>query len=115
MAASGSSQNVAVNGGGTLIPGIPGKSIRVIGYMLVGSNFGASGYIGTIQFQDTAGNNLSGNMAVVEGVPLQATGIPQTEEDLGGYFMTASGAGLVLSVSGVASLAGHLTYCTVAN
>jgi hypothetical protein len=86
----------------TVVPAMPGRRVRVLGYVLVASA------AGTIQWQDGAATALSGAMALALGQSLVA---PDTSAVMGserGWFLTGTGQTLVLNVAGAA--AGHLLF-----
>lgn len=58
----------------------------------------------TAQWQDTAGNALSGVMSMATGVPISAN-----SADTEGLMQTAAGKGLQLVTTG-AAVAGHVAY-----
>lgn len=124
--AQGSNQNVPIDvePGDTspaiVVPARPGYAIRVMGYVLTCAQLGASwpdGGTASVQWQDDStspANPLSGPMPIRPSLPLVAPVAPQTGEDLGGYFQTASGANLLLLAAG-APITGHCTFCYIAS
>jgi hypothetical protein len=92
----------AVAGLTTIVPAMPGRRVRVLGYVLVASA------AGTVQWQDGAATALSGAMALAVGQSLVA---PDTSAVMGserGWFLTGTGQTLVLNATGAA--AGHLLW-----
>ena len=119
--AQGSSQNSAVQVAAadsqpaTIVAARAGYSIRVLGYVLAAFGGGTAwpdGAVGTVQWQDGAGNNLSGIMGLRESLPLVAPVGPQTETDRGGWFETAAGQALTLNVA-TCDAGGHVTWIYV--
>jgi hypothetical protein len=86
----------------TVVPAMPGRRVRVLGYTLVASA------AGTVQWQDGAATALSGPMALALGQSLVA---PDTSAVVGserGWFLGGSSQSLVLNATGAA--AGHCLF-----
>lgn len=119
--AQGSSQNAPINIDAnaaqptTLVAGVAGYAVRVMGYLLAATGMAPAwpdGPIAQATWQDTAGNTLSGPLSLRESLPFACPVAPQTETDRGGWFETTPGAGLALLTAG-ANVMGHLTYIMV--
>jgi len=94
----------AVAGTTTVVAAMPGRRVRVLGYVLVASA------AGTITWQDGAAAALSGAMALAVGQSLVA---PDTAPVMGserGWFLTGYAQSLVLNLGTGAAAAGHVLY-----
>ncbi len=103
--------DAASSGDNTLVTGVAGYKIRVVGYTLV-----AAGTT-TVAFQSGAGGTaLTGAMPLVANTGVSAaTGAPEGEGGSNnGLFETASGALLNLRLSQAIQVSGHLSYVLVA-
>ncbi len=125
--AQGSSQNAPVNVTASsaqpaiIVTGKTGYAIRVLGYVLDASTDtpeGAwpDGSVAAVSWADDSvspPNLLTGPMWLRDAVPHVVPIGPQTGEDMGGWFQTASGANLVLiwSMSTAGGIGGHVTWC----
>ncbi len=105
--AQGSSQNAVVTGSGTIVAARTGYRIRVLGYVLTAAMGDASA-----QWADDSTSPvtlLSGQMELREGIPAVAPTSAPTEQSLGGWFVTAASANLLLQATG--NVTGHVSYC----
>lgn len=89
------------SGNNTIVAAVPGKKIRVLSYVLVGTT------AVTAKFQSGAGGtDLTGAM------PIGANGVVSAGPDEG-HFETAAGALLNLNLGSAVAVSGHVTYLEV--
>lgn len=90
----------AASGDTTLVPAVPGKSLRVTDYTAV-----AAGTV-SVKFKSAA-TDISGAMPLVANAQLQSV------DAAAGVLQTAQGEALVLNLSAAIAVGGHLTYVEV--
>ena len=105
----------ALNGDNTVVSGVAGFAIRVLGYVL-STTFAAAGSVTATWGSDTGG----GFSALSGALPFQAVGTaftnppavvaPAAPPGSRGWFQTAAGKALNLKLSGAQQMAGHLIY-----
>lgn len=88
------------SGDNTILAGIAGMKIRVLGYTIVGA-----GAVNAFFQSGAAGDALTGTMAIAAA----GGGVSVTPSGLG-QFETDEGELLNLNLSSAVSVAGHLTY-----
>lgn len=93
--------DVASSGDNTIVSGSAGKKIRVLQYALV------CGSATVVQWQDTGGANLTGDMSFAANGGISAPYCPL------GLFETTDGDGLDLNLGSANSVSGHLVYVEV--
>lgn len=107
--AFGSPQNVAIsasaNGNNTVVAGVGGQKILVLGYTLVVAS------AVSCQWTDSASSILSGAMPFAANGGISVPFGAFNEGYLVPQFQTAAGASLILNLSSGVLVAGHLTYC----
>ena len=108
--AFGSPQYVKIaassNGANTLVTGVTGFRIMVLGYVIVAS--------GTVNAKFVDGStDITGPMNLVANAGVAAALAPMSEHSEIGWFQTSSGANLVLNLSAGVEVDGHLTYCLI--
>ncbi len=95
-------------GDNTLVNGVAGSRIVVVGYVLMSS--------GTVnaEFYDgpsTNSLNLTGALPLIAQAGVTAPLSPLSEVSGLYWFATSSGNALILNLSGAVGCFGHLTYC----
>lgn len=95
------------SGDNTIIAGVAGYRIAVVGYVLV-----ASGTVNA-KFKDGASTDLTGPMNLVAnaGVSAPLAGINEAAQM--SWFQTSAGNALVLNLSGATEVDGHCVYCLI--
>lgn len=96
--------SAASSGANTLVAAVIGRSIRVLGFVIV-----AAGAV-TANFESGT-TDLSGAMSLITGVPISA---PLTGSlDILPWMQTASGEALGLTLGGAVQVSGFLVYDVV--
>lgn len=93
------------SGANTIVAGVSGKRIRVLGFVL--------SFSGTLnaQWQDSGTNNLSGPLYGVAGTVVAAPAVPPVVGSQPGWFdTTAQGQALVLNLSAGTAVGGFVLY-----
>lgn len=92
------------SGDNSIVSGVAGFAIRVIGYVL-----SFSGTVNAKWMSDTGGGAvaLSGLLYGVADTQVVA---PATDQTARGWFQTASGKALNLNLSGAVAVGGHVVY-----
>lgn len=88
-----------------IVPGVSGKRIIALGYVLVVAS------AVTVKWQDTVPNELSGPMPFAASGGAAAPTCPFFAQSPVGHFQTANGAGLDLNLGSGVQASGHLAYC----
>lgn len=93
--------SAASAGSNVVVAGVPGKVIRVLGYVAVASN------MVDVQFRSGGVTPLTGSMPIAANSGVGAAVSPL------GHFDTGVGADLTVQLSAAVLLAGHITYIEV--
>ena len=93
----------AAIGSTAIVLAVPGRTIRVFGYVLV-----AAGAV-AVKWQSAA-VDLTGVMTMATGVPLVCPTAPLVAGERAAYLETAAGEALNLNLSGGVQVSGHLEY-----
>lgn len=101
--------SAASSGDNTIVAGVTGKRIVVLGYVLVGG--------GTVNatWKSSGGTALSGAMPLSSSTVVTAPVVPPGAGPAAvgyteGWFATLAGEGLVLNLSGAVGVYGHVFY-----
>ena len=92
------------SGAHTLVSGIAGRKIRVIGYFL------ASAGTLTVQFTDSIPTNLTGVMSITSGQMHSPGAFGHGDLDKHWWFETSPGADLIINYSASVQCGGYLHY-----
>lgn len=97
--------DTATIGANTIIPGVPGRNIRVVSYLLM-----AAGAVNVTWVSGSSGN-LSGALPMATGTVIPMTpGSPIGGTQTGVMETLTAGDALILNLSAGAQISGHLTY-----
>jgi hypothetical protein len=100
--------NATASGPNTVVAATPGRSIRVLGFVL-----DAAGVV-TVTWQDGAANNLSGPLSLPANTPsLVAPIAPPIVGSPCFWMITAQGQSLVLSLSAAIAVGGVVVFDVV--
>jgi hypothetical protein len=99
---------VSSSGDNTIVAGVTGYAVRVLGYVLA--------FSGTVnaEWMSGTGGGATALSGLLYGVANSGVCAPVVEENARGWFQTASGQGLNLNLSGAVAVGGHVLYELVA-